>query len=211
MYRRYKGQGHGNSDTSRLRVTGADEAKIIAKACSTPPSGFCRWTLSLIGQEVLLEEPIALLELRKSRRELDGAKEELRDINEQVHFTGQYLSTKKAYAGYKKAKDKEKYRSDHQADLVKYEASRDYLRKRADGKKLPSLAELKERKLALVNQRESLYAALEDKRISFKEIDTMLKNMDAILERGRKKLTNEPALPVRLCGQFLTTNERRRL
>ena len=124
----------------------------------------------------------ALLELRKSRRELDGAKEELRDINEQVHFTGQYLSTKKAYAGYKKAKDKEKYRSEHQADLVKYEASRDYLRKRADGKKqLPTLAELKEQKMALVKQRESLYAALEDKRASFKEIDTMLKNMDAIL------------------------------
>ena len=26
-----------NSDTSRLKVTGADEARIIAKACSAPP------------------------------------------------------------------------------------------------------------------------------------------------------------------------------
>ena len=76
----------------------------------------------------------ALLELRKSRGELDDAKEELRNVNEQIHFTGQYLSTKKIYAGYKKAKDMEKYRSNHQADLVKFESSRDYLRKRADGK-----------------------------------------------------------------------------
>ena len=55
------------------------------------------------------------------------------------------------------------------------------MRKRADGKELPTLAELKEQKMSLVKKRESLYATLEDKRASFKEIDTMLKNMDAIL------------------------------
>lgn len=49
-----------NSDTSRLKVTGADEARIIAKACSAPPEGYCRWTLKLLDQEVILEEPISI-------------------------------------------------------------------------------------------------------------------------------------------------------
>ena len=49
-----------NSDTSRLKVTGADEARIIAKACSAPPEGYCRWTLKLLDQEVILEEPVSI-------------------------------------------------------------------------------------------------------------------------------------------------------
>lgn len=48
------------SDTARLKVTGADEARIIAKACSAPPEGYCRWTLKLLSQEVVLEEPVSV-------------------------------------------------------------------------------------------------------------------------------------------------------
>ena len=123
----------------------------------------------------------ALRELQSTRKKLDETKEELRDLNEQIHFTGQYLSTKKAYIGYKKARNKEKYHYEHQADLVKFEASRNYLRRRAATGKLPTLAELKIEKDRLINKREALYKALEDRRASFQEIDTMLRNMDAIL------------------------------
>ena len=123
----------------------------------------------------------ALRELRSTRKELDDIKEDLRYVNEQIHFTGQYLSTKKVFDGLKIAKNKEKYHLRHDADLIKFEASRDYLRKRADGKKLPTLARLKQQKATLIQQRESLYASVEYKRASFKEIDTMLRNMDAIL------------------------------
>ena len=123
----------------------------------------------------------ALQKLRSARKKLDVSKEELQDVNEQIHFTGQYLSTKKVYIGYKKARNKERYRFDHQADLVKFEASQDYLRKRSAYGKLPTLAELKEKKKKLVKQREELYEALDDNRASFKEIDTMLQNIDAIL------------------------------
>lgn len=123
----------------------------------------------------------ALRELRSTRKELDSKKEDLRDVNEQIHFTGQYLSTKKVYENLKNAKNKDKYRLQHNADLIKFEASRDYLRKRADGKKLPTLSQLKQQKAALIKQGESLYATMDQKRASFKEIDTMRRNMDAIL------------------------------
>ncbi|MBR1634773.1 MAG: relaxase/mobilization nuclease domain-containing protein [Lachnospiraceae bacterium] len=123
----------------------------------------------------------ALQSLRTDRKALDSIKEELRDVNEQIHFTGQYLSTKKAYAGLKNTKDKKKYSNEHNADLIKFEASRDYLRKRADGKKLPTLASLKQQKAGLIKRQESLYASMEHKRDAFREIDTMLRNMDAIL------------------------------
>ena len=41
------------SDTSRLKVTGDVEAKIIATACSAAPEGYVRWTLSLLYNQMM--------------------------------------------------------------------------------------------------------------------------------------------------------------
>lgn len=50
-----------NSDTSRLKATGDVEARIIAKACTAPPNGYARWTITLLTQEctVILEETLS--------------------------------------------------------------------------------------------------------------------------------------------------------
>ncbi len=50
-----------NSDVSRLKVTGDVEAKIVAKACSSAPPGYVRWTLTLLTSEmkVILEEELS--------------------------------------------------------------------------------------------------------------------------------------------------------
>lgn len=50
-----------NSDTSRLKATGAVEAKVIAKACTAPPEGYARWTVTLLAEEsaVILEENLS--------------------------------------------------------------------------------------------------------------------------------------------------------
>lgn len=51
-----------NSDTARTKATGDVEAKIIAKACSAPPEGRARWTVSLMTEEcaVILEDNLTL-------------------------------------------------------------------------------------------------------------------------------------------------------
>lgn len=50
-----------NSNIGSLKIDGRIEAQIIAKACSTPPEGYCRWTLSLLEKELalVLEEPVS--------------------------------------------------------------------------------------------------------------------------------------------------------
>lgn len=54
-------QRNPRSDVARLKATGDVEAKIIAKACTNPPEGRIRWTLSLLADEsgVLLETPLS--------------------------------------------------------------------------------------------------------------------------------------------------------
>ena len=46
------------SNVSRLKADGEFEARIIAKACSTPPKGYSRWTLDLLEEAayMILEE-----------------------------------------------------------------------------------------------------------------------------------------------------------
>lgn len=50
-----------NSDNARRKATGDVEAKIVAKACTTPPPGYAKWTLTLLAREsaVILEESIS--------------------------------------------------------------------------------------------------------------------------------------------------------
>nr|WP_302168080.1 IS630 family transposase [uncultured Schaedlerella sp.] len=50
-----------NSDTARLKATGEVEAKIIATACTAPPEGYARWTVTLLTQEsvAILEESLS--------------------------------------------------------------------------------------------------------------------------------------------------------
>lgn len=50
-----------NSDNARRKATGEVEAKIIAKACTKPPPGHVRWTLTLLAREsaIILEDSIS--------------------------------------------------------------------------------------------------------------------------------------------------------
>lgn len=51
-----------NSDVANLKTTGDIHAKVIAKACSPPPEGRVRWTLTLLEEElaVILETNLSL-------------------------------------------------------------------------------------------------------------------------------------------------------
>lgn len=53
-----------NSDTARLKATGDVEAKIIARACTTPSVGHARWTATLLTEqcEVILEENLSVIQ-----------------------------------------------------------------------------------------------------------------------------------------------------
>lgn len=55
------------SDTSRLKVDGRSEARLIEIACGTPPEGRARWTLRLLEDKakVELEHPVSKDTIRR--------------------------------------------------------------------------------------------------------------------------------------------------
>ena len=95
---------------------------------------------------------------------LSQAEDELYKTNEQIHYAGQYLSTKEVQQQFTKAIFKKKFRAEHSKELDAYAESVKYFREENDGK-LPSLKSLKKRKEKLtkeIAERKKAYAPLRE-------------------------------------------------
>lgn len=77
---------------------------------------------------------------------------DLKSINRQIHYTGQYFAHKAIYTEFLKAKNKGRFRKEHTAEIQAYEEARDWLKSfYPDGKMLP-IKTLREQKASLQDQ-----------------------------------------------------------
>ena len=81
-----------------------------------------------------------------ARNTLKSTEDTLKNINEQIHYTGQYLANKSIYSDYRKSRNKEKFYDDHRAELTLYESALRILKEKSQGSKLPTLKMLREEK-----------------------------------------------------------------
>ncbi len=114
-----------------------------------------------------------------------GVEKRLTDMTLLIKNINTYQKTKPAYAAYRKAKDKEKYRTAHERRLFYYEAAAKAI-KAAGITKLPSLAALQAEYAALQEQKEALYADYGKLKKQVKEYDVIKKNIDSILKVERQ-------------------------
>lgn len=116
-----------------------------------------------------------------ARNTLKSTEDTLKNINEQIHYTGQYLANKSIYSDYRKSRNKEKFYDDHRAELTLYESALRILKEKSQGSKLPTLKMLREEKNRLTElqtvQREDFNARREHER----ELRTVCSNVDIIL------------------------------
>ena len=123
-----------------------------------------------------------------SEQAADSLKEvekRLTDMTLLIKSINTYQKTKPVYAAYRKAKDKEKYRTAHESDIILYEAAAKAI-KAAGITKLPSLAALQAEYAALQEQKEALYADYGKLKKQVKEYDVIKKNIDSILKVERQ-------------------------
>lgn len=116
-----------------------------------------------------------------SRKELKSIEASLRQINEQIHYTGQYLVNRPAYVRSRKASDKENFQNSHSAELALYAAAEKFLKEKSGGEKLPSLKTLKAEKARLLEQKKAAQEKYYHDRDSQKELDTVRTNIHAAL------------------------------
>ena len=116
-----------------------------------------------------------------ARNTLKSTEDTLKNVNEQIHYTGQYLANKSIYSDYRKSRNKNKFYDDHRAELTLYESALRILKEKSQGNKLPTLKMLREEKNRLTElqtmQREDFNARREHER----ELRTECSNVDIIL------------------------------
>ena len=128
---------------------------------------------------------------------LREAEAKLKEINEQIHYTGQYYASKAVQAEFLKTKNKKNYREAHRTELDQYNEAVRYFKENAGGK-VPAMKSLKTEMEQLQQDIEKQKALLSSLRREQKELQTASSNIDAILGeassqiRGKRK--TEPEL-----------------
>ena len=116
-----------------------------------------------------------------ARNTLKSTEDALKNINEQIHYTGQYLANKSIYSDYRKSRNKEKFYDDHRAELTLYESALRILKEKAQGKKLPTLKMLREEKSRLTELQTVQRDDFKTRREYERELRTVCSNVDIIL------------------------------
>jgi len=120
-----------------------------------------------------------------ARKALKSTEDRLREINEQIHYTGQYLAKKSVYTEFCKSKNKGKFRQEHSSEIKLYEAAIKFLKEKSGNGKLPSMKLLKEEKVNLLAQRKRHQETYQNCRDFHKELHTVCSNVDTILGSPR--------------------------
>ncbi len=116
-----------------------------------------------------------------SRKELKDIEVRLRQVNEQIHYTGQYLANKSVYSQFLKSKNRGQFRQEHSSELALYEAAVKFLKEKSGDGKLPSMKLLKEEKEKLLVQKKESQGKYYYYRDYQKELDTVCANIHSAL------------------------------
>ena len=133
-------------------------------------------------QELNQKQRTASEQLSKAEYAFRSTKEELRQINERIHYTGQFLATKDTFRQMLSAQNKGKYRNEHTDEIERYQKARDILRWYTLEGKFPSLKSLQERKTKLLELQKTQSLELKNMRENARTISIATQNVYYILE-----------------------------
>ena len=122
-----------------------------------------------------------------ARKSLKDTEQQLKDVNEQIHFTGQYLAYKIVYADYRKSRNKDKFYEEHRAELSLYDTALRTLKEKSAGNKLPSMKALYAEKDRLIELQDSQREDFSNRRDYEQELRTVSSNIDMILGKSHEQ------------------------
>lgn len=137
-------------------------------------------------------------ETANCRKNLRSTQQELKRINEQIHYTWQYLANKSVYREFLHAKNKKQFRQEHLSEITLYETARNFLKQQAASEKLPSMKLLKSEKEKLLSIKNMQHQEYQKRKQYEKELQTVCKNVEMILHgRSDFEKSSEKNLPPR--------------
>lgn len=121
------------------------------------------------------------IQLSQARRTVKKTEADLHDINEQIHYTGQYFSNKSVFTQMLQSKNKKRFRQEHLTEIETYETAARYLKTKNPDGKMPSMKHLKAEKEKLLTQKNAQYDTYRYFKDYQQELRTVCTNVDTIL------------------------------
>ena len=123
-------------------------------------------------------------EYKQASADLRETQNALKELNERIHYTGQYLSRKTVYQQFLSAGNKGEFRVVHKAEIDEYENAVSRLKVAFPDGRFPSMKTLKadkSRLSRLCNQQKVALRSLSEQR---KQMRIITKNVETILGKG---------------------------
>ena len=139
-------------------------------------------------EELDQKREIPSKQLKQAEDTLRFTKEELGQVNERIHYTGQFLATRDIFRQMLNAPNKGKFRNEHAAEIDHYLKARDILRSYTPEGKFPSLKFLQMRKTELLDLQKTQSAELENLRRNERTISIAAQNVRYILDGTIEKV-----------------------
>ena len=120
-----------------------------------------------------------------TRNRIKEIEKRLKTIDEDIHNIDNYRKTKPIADKLETVVFKERYRKEHEADLIILGAAEMYLKKRFNGGKAPLIKDLRAEQKALLAEKDKLYESYYSEKSELSELQATMKNVDMILGRDK--------------------------
>ena len=134
-------------------------------------------------EDLKKQETDIRLRMEEAQEHLSDLSSKMKDVNAQIHYTGQYFASKPIYAEFLKSKNKKKFRQEHSSKIKSYEEARDWLKAFYPDGKMLSMETLKSQKSELQKSIDTQKSVEKQFRDYHKELEIANANVDAILKR----------------------------
>jgi len=141
---------------------------------------------NLLDYDKLSEKTEATREnYNSTRTRIKEIEKRLKAIDEDIHNIDSYRKTKPIADKLETVVFKERYRKEHEADLIIFGAAEKYLKKRFNGGKAPLIKDLRAEQKALLAEKDKLYESYYSEKSELSKLQATMKNVDMILGRDK--------------------------
>lgn len=126
-------------------------------------------------------------QMHDARQKTKATEEKIKSVNEQIHYLGQYLSTKSTYNGFLKSRFKGKFRKDHADEIETYEKAVQILKSQSPDGTIPNMKDLKLERERLFSLKAAQYDTYTYYKDYQKELRTVCSNVDSILGQSHSR------------------------
>lgn len=128
------------------------------------------------------------MERREISKQILEKKEKQKEVNETIHYLGQYLSYKNEYQKYCRSKNKNEYKRTHEGGLTKYAAAVKFLKHRYTDRPFPTLLKLEEEKRFIKEDLNEYQKLITNATRKSKELHIVANNVKVMLGEDNSKM-----------------------